>query len=99
MNLPEEMQKAVSLLEKSGVRYEIIEGHRCFVLPHEWFLMIFEVAEDRFMGEENHPIKEKGYDNFNLAINSGDRNAYFICCEAKPILDDIWKDHYKEPSK
>jgi len=101
MNLPEEMQKVLNLLSKPGVKYELIADCRCFVVPREWFLMIYDFGKQNdLMDHPSVSLTKEGYDNFQLfAATIADQNSYFVCTEAQPILSTIWKDHYKEPSK
>lgn len=70
-----------------------IAGRRCFIVNYSDFMAILDEFND--VRTSDLLARQHGLENFELRLSSLEEGNYYLCTKSKPVLDDLWKKHFK----
>lgn len=90
----EDLNQIGKLLNDRSTKVKEVAGHRVFVVGSSAFAHIVDILMrwNDHDGLEGDPrISAEGYNNVSVVVSVKDTKQYFVCEEAKPMLDVIWE--------
>jgi hypothetical protein len=72
-----------------------IGGLRCFVITTPAFMAILNDMENHAIFVNETLVRQHGLENFELRLSSIEEGRYYLCTKSVPILDGLWKKHFK----
>lgn len=72
-----------------------INGVRCFVIDPQAFMAVLDEIPHEALRVNDTIIRQHGIENFELRLSSIEEGTYFLCTKSAPILDELWKKHFK----
>lgn len=85
--------RLLALLERAQAKE--VSGKRCFILTQKDFFQALGIMVDFNPPTDDTLRRRESLDNFEFTVTSADTERYYVCTEAKTVLDALWTSKKK----